>query len=76
MDKAMMKALEMDGEKLLQMTGEDHGPYFPRCDCEPWPGKCPYCGEEGFPRVVDTGDELHQILGEALAHSNGHGETP
>lgn len=18
------------------------------CDCEPWPGKCPYCGKEGF----------------------------
>lgn len=28
MDKATMKALEQDGEKLRQLTGEDHGPYF------------------------------------------------
>lgn len=29
-DKAMMKALEADGEKLRQLTGEDHGPFdFP-----------------------------------------------
>lgn len=27
MDKAMMKALEADGEKLRQLTGEDHGPF-------------------------------------------------
>lgn len=25
----MQKALEADGEKLRQLTGEDHGPYFP-----------------------------------------------
>lgn len=28
MDHAMMKALEADGEKLRQLTGEDHGPVF------------------------------------------------
>lgn len=28
MDKEMQKALEADGEKLRQLTGEDHGPYF------------------------------------------------
>ncbi|MBX5131644.1 hypothetical protein HJB80_02915 [Rhizobium lentis] len=27
-DDEMMKALEEDGERLRQMTGEDHGPYF------------------------------------------------
>ncbi len=26
--KEMMAALAADGEKLRQMTGEDHGPYF------------------------------------------------
>jgi hypothetical protein len=26
-DDDMMKALEADGEKLRQMTGEDHGPF-------------------------------------------------
>lgn len=36
MDKEMQRALELDGEKLRQLTGEDHGP-FPfevarRCD--------------------------------------------
>lgn len=28
LDRAMMKALEADGEKLRQLTGEDHGPIF------------------------------------------------
>lgn len=33
------------------------------CTCIPFaPSKC---------RVVDTGDELHQILGEALKQTNG-----
>ena len=27
MDKEMQKALEADGEKLRQLTGEDHGPW-------------------------------------------------
>jgi hypothetical protein len=26
--REMMKALEADGEKLRQLTGEDHGPVF------------------------------------------------
>jgi len=28
MDPEMMAALEADGEKLRQLTGEDHGPVF------------------------------------------------
>lgn len=39
MDKEMMKALELDGEKLRQLTGQDHGPEF-------W-ADCPECGGEG-----------------------------
>lgn len=35
-DREMMRALEADGEKLRQLTGEDHGPQFfddcPECD--------------------------------------------
>jgi hypothetical protein len=27
-DLEMQRALEADGEKLRQLTGEDHGPYF------------------------------------------------
>ena len=29
-DSDMVAALKADGEKLRQMTGEDHGPYFHR----------------------------------------------
>jgi hypothetical protein len=36
MDKEMMKALEADGEKLRQLTGEDHGPYFFDIDDDLW----------------------------------------
>ena len=35
-DKEMQRALEADGEKLRQLTGEDHGPWVlvpcPACD--------------------------------------------
>ncbi len=38
-------------------------------DCECYR---PECAEHGcMARVVDTGDDLHQILGEALAQSSG-----
>ena len=37
-DKEMMKALEADGEKLTQLTGEDHGPIFLFA-----PDECPHC---------------------------------
>ena len=45
MDKAMMAALEADGKKLRQLTGEDHGPIFQDgcsyCAGEPkWVGAC------------------------------------
>ena len=39
--KEMQKALEADGEKLRQLTGEDHGPEF-----EDYDG-CWNCGGEG-----------------------------
>lgn len=44
-DKEMQRALEDDGEKLRQLTGEDHGPVF--FDEEPYPGlaPCPHCFE-------------------------------
>lgn len=33
-DRKMELALELDGEKLLQMTGEDHGPWaLVTCPC-------------------------------------------
>lgn len=38
-DREMQRALELDGEKLLQLTGEDHGPWFL--------DTCPDCGGSG-----------------------------
>ena len=58
--KEMQAALEADGEKLRQLTGQDHGPYFTNAEvlftclkCEahysvnhlPQPvTECPVCG--------------------------------
>ncbi|MEO1721364.1 MAG: hypothetical protein AAFR84_03045 [Pseudomonadota bacterium] len=33
MDEEMMRALEADGEKLRQLTGDDHGPVFLCGEC-------------------------------------------
>ncbi len=41
-DLEMQKALEVDGEKLFQLTGVDHGPYD--FDTEVY-APCPYCFE-------------------------------
>lgn len=47
-DHEMQRALEADGEKLRQLTGEDHGPYFisePDADIDlpgPENGACPH----------------------------------
>ena len=45
-DREMMRALEADGEKLRQMTGEDHGPL--------WLETCQNCDGAGvtFHRVA------------------------
>jgi hypothetical protein len=44
-DAEMQRALEADGEKLRQLTGEDHGPWF--ITDEPYNGQapCPHCFE-------------------------------
>lgn len=39
-DREMQRALELDGEKLRQLTGEDHGPQFF--------ADCPECGGTGI----------------------------
>lgn len=43
MDEAMKKALEADGEKLRQLTGEDHGP---------WPVYDPESAAAGGPPIT------------------------
>lgn len=42
MNREMMNALEADGEKLRQLTGENHGPEF----LDPL-APCPKCGGDG-----------------------------
>ena len=44
MNKEMMRALEADGEKLRQLTGEDHGPWDPD---DLW--RCDVCGADTRP---------------------------
>lgn len=43
MNDEMRKALEADGEKLRQMTGQDHGPVW----------KCAGCGKPGLEHCCD-----------------------
>lgn len=64
-DAEMQRALEADGEKLRQMTGEDHGPYvglgwvrtqFPEVFVEApqvWK-ECPECCGEGGIEVWES----------------------
>lgn len=46
-DREMQRALEADGEKLRQLTGEDHGP---------WPREFPHETVWEFQRVDEEGD--------------------
>lgn len=47
MDEEMRKALEADGEKLRQLTGEDHGPVFVPVNAAGETRRCPECGAPG-----------------------------
>lgn len=44
-DHGMQRALELDGEKLRQITGEDHGPWVLSEDLYPGQAPCPHCFE-------------------------------
>jgi hypothetical protein len=60
----MQKALEADGEKLRQLTGEDHGPLCPRCLQHPLGINPIFLGHEGEGHICgdcwqqDRDDEL------------------
>jgi hypothetical protein len=66
----MQKALEADGEKLRQLTGEDHGPYF--IMAKDWkvnivdtggPGTgWPYVSSELEDRIVLSSEGFHHVL--------------
>ena len=49
----MERALEADGEKLRQLTGEDHGP---------WPRSCQHTIDWQFQRVKDEEGYLIEVL--------------
>jgi len=55
MDKEMMKALEADGEKLNQLTGEDHGPRWM------WGESTLNAGERVVPDEYRSPEELAEI---------------
>lgn len=46
--KEMMEALEADGEKLRQLTGEDHGPWFFPDEPPLMVETCAHCGGDGY----------------------------
>lgn len=74
MDRKMMKALEADGEKLRQLTGEGHGPQFPLhgfyifLDGDAWCAVGPHfidimqsdCGFGGTPEEAVSA--LHEVM--------------
>lgn len=45
--KEMQRALEADGEKLRQLTGEDHGPHFEHDEPE-------FCVIHGYTYMMDS----------------------
>jgi hypothetical protein len=47
MNDEVMKALEEDGKKLRGLTGEEHGPFCPRCLVNPLGEKPVFLGPEG-----------------------------
>lgn len=62
--KEMQRALEADGKKLRQLTGEDHGPYFDEepihvSTCEPCGGTGTIEKHHPFPDDPDF-EEVHR----------------
>lgn len=61
-DEEMRLALELDGEKLRQLTDEDHGPWYIQgasseldaAACAIWAELCPglVMGDEDYPRYT------------------------
>ena len=64
MNREMLKALEADGEKLRQLTGEDHGPHFLDDVCR-----------DGCQFAKDIAMPEHSCSGECqyLMRKNGYG---
>ena len=68
-DRDMQRALELDGEKLRQLTGEDHGPW----DEYPGQAPCPACFESSgyvWEHGNDWNDDLLHHLHTAQGERN------
>jgi hypothetical protein len=64
-NEEMRRALELDGEKLRQMTGEDHGPYFLTDEAA-----CA-CGEKNIDQCMCSCDGVHKGVRELLNSASG-----
>lgn len=64
MSDEMKRALEADGDKLRQLTGEDHGPFLMKCDDE-----CPGDDSCGARLICMCGSEMED-------HGIGSGHAP
>jgi len=53
MNKETIRALEADGEKLRQLTDEDHGPY--------WLEECDVCNGSGIEEVYAGHGNVNEI---------------
>jgi rubrerythrin len=67
-DKEMQRALEADGEKLRQLTGEDHGPHSLVMI------RCRECGSEG--RIYRSGTVYEPGCGHAHSGEIDCGPCP
>ncbi len=78
-DAAMQKALEDDGEKMFQLTGEDHGPYFFLGEVEIWV-PCPACDGAGEwdegPLPASSGASEPSYRQVMCGHCDGTGKVP
>lgn len=59
MEKNMMAALAADGEKLRQQTGNEHGPFCPRCLINPLGQRPIFLNSEGAHICGDCWAEDH-----------------
>ncbi|WP_129414902.1 hypothetical protein [Mesorhizobium sp. Pch-S] len=86
-DREMMAALEVDGDKLRQLTGEDHGPHpmdgFPYCgdlspsQCEeiPCPWKASTSAEHSYPGQAPC-PHCYESSGYVWEHGNDWNTGP
>ena len=66
MDKEMMRALEADGEKLRDLTGEDHGPMFVADDLAERLRNCSWNNMDEWDAVMRAAADRIEALEKAI----------